>query len=181
LSLDADERITPQLQKEIKQVLDKNPRQIGFVIPRKNFIGNYWMRYGGHYPDEQLKIFRKEKVKWEEVAYHPRAYVEGEVALLENPMLHYTYRDFEDYLQKINDRSTLEARKWIQIYKTDPKKVKAQMKFAPALGRFIGSFFGAYVGKKGHKDKVVGFMAALFEALFQMVSYAKYWEMKKKI
>jgi glycosyltransferase involved in cell wall biosynthesis len=180
LSLDADERITPALQKEIKQVLEKNPRQSGFTIPRKNFIGNYWMRYGGQYPAAQLKIFRKEKFKWEEADVHPRAFMEGDVTPLENFMLHYTYRDFEDYLKKINGQSTLEARKWFLLYKTEPKKVNAKMNVSSALWRMIDRFFRAYIGKKGYKDGFIGFMVAYFGSLYQMVSYAKYWEMKKK-
>ena len=61
LSLDADERVTNELKKEIEEALSKETPCNGFTIPRRNFIGNYWVRYSGWYPSPQLKLFRKDK------------------------------------------------------------------------------------------------------------------------
>ncbi|MBU1864746.1 MAG: glycosyltransferase family 2 protein, partial [Candidatus Omnitrophica bacterium] len=71
LSLDADEVVSDELKREIKEVLGKHTECNGFTIPRRNFIGDYWVRYGGWYPSPQLKLFRKDKFRYEEVGVHP--------------------------------------------------------------------------------------------------------------
>jgi len=63
LSLDADERPTEELKNEITETLSRKPEENAFAIPRKNFIGDYWIKGGGLYPASQLKLFRKGKFK----------------------------------------------------------------------------------------------------------------------
>jgi len=178
LSLDADERLTPELRQEITETLSKNPDSAALTIPRKNFLGDYWLRWAGQYPSAQLKLFRKDKFKWEEVEVHPRAFLDGKCGHLKCPLLHYTYRNFEDFLKKLNKQTTLEAKKWFAVSKTDPKKANYKMNFFHALWRTADRFIRAYFVKKGFKDGFRGFMVSFFASLYQMVAYAKYWEIK---
>ncbi|MBU1122352.1 MAG: glycosyltransferase family 2 protein [Candidatus Omnitrophota bacterium] len=180
LSLDADERMLPELKEEINQVLKSESGAVAFTIPRKNFIGDYWIRGAGLYPAAQLKLFRKDKFKWEEASVHPRALLDGQCAHLKNSMLHYTYRDFGDFLHKLNNQTTLEAMKWIEVYKTDTKKAEYKMNIIHALWRYGDRFIRAYFVKKGYCDGFIGFMVSLFASLYQIVSYCKYWEMRRK-
>ena len=76
LSLDADERGTPELREEIAAAISKETTYNGFTIPRRNYIGDYWVRYGGWYPSPQLKLFRKDKFLYEEAGVHPRAFMD---------------------------------------------------------------------------------------------------------
>ena len=55
LSLDADERMSKELKNEIKDALKPDTKYNGFTIPRRNFIGNYWVKFAGWYPSPQLK------------------------------------------------------------------------------------------------------------------------------
>jgi glycosyltransferase involved in cell wall biosynthesis len=180
LSLDADERLTSELKNEIRQALSGDTKSMAFTIPRKNFLGNYWLRWGGQYPAAQLKLFRKDKFKWEEVEVHPRAFLEGACVHLHNPMLHFTYKDFGDFLRKLNNQTTLEARKWIGVYLVNPKKANYKMNLLHSLWRCLDRFIRTYFVKKGWRDGFVGLMISFFASLYQIVSYAKYWEMKKK-
>ncbi len=76
LSLDADERMTPELRDEISALLNAGPSCNGYTIPRKNFMGDTWVRYGGMYPSAQLRFFKKDKFKYDEFAeVHPQAYM----------------------------------------------------------------------------------------------------------
>lgn len=181
LSLDADERLMPGSREEISKVLADEPSAAAFTIPRKNFLGDHWLQWGGQYPSAQLKLFLKDKFKWEEVQVHPRAFLDGECGHLKEPMLHYTYRDFGDFLAKLNNQTTLEAKKWLKVYEIDPKKANYKMNFIHALWRYEDRFFRAYIRKQGWRDGFRGFMAALFSALYQMVAYAKYWELRKRL
>ncbi|MDD5356072.1 MAG: glycosyltransferase family 2 protein [Candidatus Omnitrophica bacterium] len=172
LSLDADERVMPQLADEIKSMNLTDSKFSAFTIPRRNHIGNYWLKHGGQYPAAQLKLFRKDKFKYEEVQVHPRAFLDGECGHLKKDIIHYSYRDFTDFLNKLNRQTTLEAQKWISTNR--------KMSFGHALWRTIDRFFRKFIGKKGYLDGFMGFMLAVFDSIYQIVSFAKYWELKRK-
>ena len=172
LSLDADERVTEELKDEITQVLGKQTTFSGFSIPRRNLLGDYWLRWGGQYPAAQLKLFRKDKFRWEEVQVHPRAFLDGECGHLQKDIIHYSWRDFTHFFAKVNSQSTLEAKKWIYTNR--------RMSMLHAFWRVIDRFFRKFLRKKGYKDGFYGFMAAFSDSLYQLLSYAKYREMKRK-
>ena len=177
-SLDADERPTPELLEEVKEVVASNPKFNAFTVRRRNFIGDYWMRWGGQYPSPQLKLFRKDKFKWEEVEVHPRAFLEGDCGHLKFDLIHYTYRDWSDFLKKLNNQTTLEAQKWYKLSLADPKKARYKMNILHALWRSLDRFIRAFIIKRGYRDKFVGFMSAYFSSLYQIVSFAKYVGLK---
>lgn len=172
LSLDADERVSPELREEITVLDLKSSKYSAYAIPRKNYIGDYWVKHGGQYPSAQLKLFQKDKFRYEEVQVHPRAFLEGTCGHLGKDIIHYSYRDFSDFLSKLNRQTTLEAEKWIATGR--------KMSFGHALWRTIDRFFRKFIGKKGYRDGFVGFMLAVFDSIYQVVSYAKYWELKRK-
>lgn len=173
LSLDADELVTPELREEIRSVLAAEPKENGFTIPRRNYIGDYWVKHGGWYPSPQLKLFRKEKFRYEEVAVHPRAYMDDPCGHLKGDIIHYSYRDIADFLQKLNNQTTREAQKWFEQNKP--------MKFWRFMRRTVDRFFRSYVGKKAYKDGFIGFVVAYFAGLYQFVSYLKYKEIERKV
>lgn len=181
LVIDADERVSPQLQKEIATILEKNPRHNGFAIPRKNFVGNRWLKYGGQYPAAQLRLFRKSKFKWEEADVHPRVFLEGEFGVLEQAVLHYTYKDVADWIRKVNNQTNLEARKFITLYQRDPKKALQRMNLTITFWRSFDRFFRAFLLKAGWRDGFFGFLNAFLIAVYQIFAYAKFLEQKKKL
>ena len=115
LSLDADERVTPELKEEILETLQYNPSCNGYAIPRRNFLGQVWVRYGGMYPSAQLRLFRKGVFKYDELAeVHPQAYMPDPRGTLKSDLLHYTYRDFTDAINKLDRQTDLESKKWFR-------------------------------------------------------------------
>ncbi|MDD5155031.1 MAG: glycosyltransferase family 2 protein [Candidatus Omnitrophica bacterium] len=174
LSLDSDEIVTPELKEEIENVLLANPAENGFTIPRRNYIGDCWVKYGGWYPAPQLKLFKKDKFRFEEVEIHGRAFMEDPCGHLKSDIIHYTYRDLADFLNKLNRQTTLEALKWFNNNKP--------MRLGRFIYRAIDRFMRAYVGRKGYKDGFMGFVVAFYASLYQIISYLKYRELvlKKK-
>jgi len=168
LSLDADERVTDELREEIKSVLENSPRENGFTIPRRNYIGDYWVKYGGWYPSPQLKLFKKEKFRYEEAAVHPRAFMDDPCGHLKSDLIHYSYKNIEDFLGKLNNQTTREAEKWFLQNKP--------MRLGRFIWRTIDRFMRVYVGRKGYKEGSIGFTIAFFAGLYQFVSYLKYRE-----
>lgn len=173
LSLDADERVTPELRAEITELLKTDPPCNGYTIPRKNFMGQTWVRYGGMYPSAQLRLFRKDKFKYDELAeVHPQAYMPDPRGALKSDVLHYTYRDFTDAIAKLDRQTDLEAKKWFR----ENRKVGV----FSVIRKTIDRFWRAYFSKQGHKDGVIGLFLAVNSGMYQFLSFAKYWEMKKK-
>jgi glycosyltransferase involved in cell wall biosynthesis len=172
LSLDADERVTPELREEITALLQKGPDCNGYAIPRKNFIGKTWVRHGGMYPSAQLRLFRRDKFRYDEEAeVHPQAYMPDPRGTLKSDILHYTYRDFTDAVAKLDRQTDLEARKWF----------REKRKVGPwgTARKMADRFWRAYVSKKGYKDGVPGLFLAVNSGMYQFLSYAKTWELRK--
>ncbi len=172
LSLDSDELVSPELKEEIEGLLKKNPVENGFTIPRRNYIGDYWVKYGGWYPSPQLRLFQKDKFRYEEVAVHPRAFMEDPCGRLKSDMIHYSYRNLEDFLNKLNNQTTREAQKWFDQNKP--------MRFGRFLWRAIDRFVRTYIGRQGYKDGFIGFAVAFYAGLYQIISYLKYRELTLK-
>ena len=172
LSLDADERVSPELKTEIGQTLKNDPSCNGYTVPRRNFMGSTWVRYGGMYPSAQLRLFRKGVFRYDELAeVHPQAYMQDPRGSLKNDLLHYTYRDFTDAIAKLDRQTDLEARKWFR----EGRKVGA----FSVMRKMADRFWKAYVSKQGHKDGVIGLFLAVNSGMYQFLSYAKHWELKR--
>jgi glycosyltransferase involved in cell wall biosynthesis len=172
LSLDADERVTPELRDEIISLIARKPDCNGYTIPRKNFVGKTWARYGGMYPSAQLRLFRKDKFRYDEQAeVHPQAYMPDPRGSLKSDLLHYTYRDFTDAIAKLDRQTDLEARKWFR----ERRKVGV----IGTARKMIDRFWRQYVSKQGHKDGVIGLFLAVNAGMYQFLSFAKYWELQK--
>ncbi|MCR4336898.1 MAG: glycosyltransferase family 2 protein [Candidatus Omnitrophica bacterium] len=173
LSLDADELVTPELREEIgKAITDPQCHYQAFSMPLKTYIGDYWVQYSGWYPASKIRLFQKSRFRYEEVEVHPRAFVDGDAGNLTKDIIHKGYPDFGHFLASLNRQSTLEAQKWIKSGKNVTWVYMAR--------RSIGRFMRTFIQKRGFKDGFVGFMVAYFASLYQVMSYARYWEMKRK-
>ncbi|MEI6631444.1 MAG: glycosyltransferase family 2 protein [bacterium] len=168
-SLDADEIITPELQDEIRRTLKSERQENGFTVPRRNYIGDYWVKYAGWYPSPQLKLFKRDKFRYEEVAVHPRAFMDDPCGHLACDLIHYSYRNLEDFLGKLNNQTTREAEKWFNQHKP--------MRLGRFIWRSVDRFTRTYIGRKGYKDGFLGFMVAFFAGFYQIMSYLKYREL----
>ncbi len=170
LSLDADERVTPELRDEIIRLLRGQPPCPGYTVPRRNYLGPYWIRHGGWYPSPQLKLFQKDRFRYEESEVHPRAFMNGDCGTLTHDLIHHSYRDLADFLAKLNRQTTLEARKWV--------KDGRRMSLAKGLWRTFDRFFRTLWLKQGYRDGLLGYLVAVYAGLYQFLSYAKYWHLK---
>ena len=114
LSLDADERVTPELAERIKAIVAADGPADGYLIPRRNMFWGAWVRHGGLYPDYQLRLFRRGAGRFVEDAVHESVRVAGRVETLGEALLHQSYRDLEDFVRRSNRYSTLAAQDWLR-------------------------------------------------------------------
>lgn len=91
---------------------------------------------------------------------------------LKSDIIHYSYRDLEDFFAKLNNQTTREAEKWFNQNKP--------MRTGRFIWRTIDRFFRSYVGKGGWKDGFIGFVVAFCAGLYQFISFLKYREIVRK-
>ncbi len=170
LSLDADERVTPELRSEIEAVL-KNPQADGYDIPRlSNFCGRF-IRHAGWHPDYVLRLFRRGKGRFSDSLVHESIQLQGTKARLQQPLLHYSYRDLEDVIAKLNSYSSAAS---VMLERKGKKGSLAQ-----AIVHGVWAFIRTYFLRRGFLDGREGFMLAVMNAENSYYRYIKLWLKQK--
>jgi glycosyltransferase involved in cell wall biosynthesis len=168
LSLDADEEVSGELRAEVGAVLAGEGRHDGYAVPRRNLFLGQWIRHGGLYPDWQLRLFRRGRGRFREHAVHESVRVEGSVGRLRGHLVHTSYRDVADFIERANRYSTLAAAEQL-----------ARGARAGALElalRPLGRFLGMYVLRRGFLDGRKGLLLAGLYAYYVFMRTAKVWE-----
>ncbi len=171
LVLDADERVSEHLKKEIISLFNDSPLQDGYYIPRKNFFGKKWIKHGGWWPDHTLRLFRREKGAFEQREVHEAVKVNGRTGFLKNPLLHYTYRDIDDYVMRMQTYSTLAAKELL--------KQGRRACFLDVLFRPPATFFRMLCLQMGILDGIYGILLAWLYSVYTYKKYSKLMKMQK--
>jgi len=145
LILDADERVSQELAKEI-MTLKAQKDVVAYDMPFRNFVGNYWLKYGGMYPDRHTRLFNKKHARYGEREIHEVLEFKGGLKHLKNDIIHYTYKDYAEYLTKVKKYAALEA-------KLDSERPSS---LDPAR-----TFYGKYVKEMGYRDGLHGLKSAV--------------------
>ncbi|MEK7573052.1 MAG: glycosyltransferase family 2 protein [Patescibacteria group bacterium] len=166
LYVDADERVTEDLAREIKEKLENPGKYIAFKIKRKNFyLGNHeWP-----YIERPIKLFRKKNLKSWIGKLHESPLVEGEVGELNNFLLHFTHRNLSQMLAKTIQWSEIEAD--IRFKNNHP--VMSLWRFPRVM---ISAFFNSYLKQGGYKAGTVGLIESIYQSFSIFITYAKLWE-----
>lgn len=171
LSVDADERVTPQLQIEITKVLKNSNDVNGYWIPRKNIIFGKWIEHTGWYPDHQLRLIRRSKGKFEEKHVHEMIKVEGKTKYLKSNLLHYNYDSIVQFLHKMEIYVESESENLIRSGYT----LKAEDSIRLPLKEFISRFFA----REGYKDGLHGLVLSFLMAFYHLCVFVSVWEKQK--
>jgi (heptosyl)LPS beta-1,4-glucosyltransferase len=168
--LDADERVTPELQAAIEALRQQDPATLpdGFKIARRTFYLGRWIKHSGWYPDYQMRLYRKAASYWDGVAPHEVAHVRGRVDILPGELLHYTKRDLSDHHRVLDSYTTLAAE---HLFKHGKRTRTLELFILP-----LSAFIRSYLLKQGFRDGVQGLIIAMFTAYSVFLKYAKVWE-----
>lgn len=161
--VDADERGTPELAAEIRQMMANRPES-GWYVPRHNYIFGKLTRGAGWYPDYQLRLFRHGRVHYERPV-HEIAVVDGEIGYLQNALVHYNYRDLAHFQAKQQAYTTYDA----SILKAEGIHPKPHNYILQPLRHF----YWRYVTLKGYGDGRHGLRLSLYMAYYEWVKYRK--------
>lgn len=168
--LDADERMSDKLINNIKTAIEKE-RAIYKFERRNNAFGRSF-KYGVLGPDSVTRLFPKDKGYWEGKV-HEKIICNLPLKVLDGHIEHYTYKDFDEYLAKMNMYSEIGA---VKNYEAG-KKVKYIKDF---IFRPFFAFVKMYILKKGFLEGWMGFILCLNYANYTLSKYVKLMLMDKK-
>jgi glycosyltransferase involved in cell wall biosynthesis len=171
LSLDADERLTPALRSEIVTAVNHSAQVDCFAIPRLSWYCGKFIRHSGWSPDYVNRLFRRGTAQFSDDLVHERLIPHGQVAKLKNPMLHYSFMNYSQVLQKLDRYSTASAEQAFARGKTsNPLK---------AILHGIWAFIRTYIIRAGFLDGAQGFALAISNGQGTYYRYLKLWQLNQ--
>ena len=171
LSMDADERLSPQLQAEIISTLT-DPEFDVYNFPRRSSYCGQYMNHSGWYPDRVTRLFRRGAAVFSTDLIHERLVTALPVGQLRADMLHESFPDLESVLDKVNRYSTAGAKVLFN------REKKASL--GKALGHGLWAFFRTYILRFGFLDGRMGLVLAISNAEGTYYRYLKLWLMSRQ-
>ncbi len=164
LSLDADERITPALRAEVLAAIASGSHA-GYRIPRvSEFVGRF-IHHGGWRPDHTLRLGQRDKAGFTDHFLHAHMTVDGSIGTLRESLVHFSYPDLADVLEKLNRYSTGNAR--------DMRSAGKRGSVGRAVWHGAVAFVRTYVVRAGFLDGSHGLMLAIYNAEYTYYKYLK--------
>ena len=144
----------------------------GFWIPRKNlFAGKKWLRFGGWWPDHQIRLINKDYfVSWSK-QIHSTPKIKGDVGKLKNPIIHNFHGDFESMVNKTLIFEDIESD---LLYKAGKNA-----SIGIFIRKFLGEFYRRLIKKLGFMDGPVGIIEGIYQAFSKTITYLFLYEKKK--
>lgn len=199
LIVDADERITSELAREIAAVVREPGDRLGFYLNRRLFFMGRWIRHCGYYPSWNLRLVRRGRGRYERLTdgesrdsgdneVHEHLVTDGPVGYLQHDMLHFAYPTISSFVEKHNRYSSWEAH--VELYERTsevrPRLLAAPLerrRFWRRLSRFLPfrpalRFLYGYFLKLGFLDGRPGYVLCRLLAYYEFMSVAKATEMR---
>ena len=166
LSLDADERVTPELRYQIVKAMG-SARENGFYLPRLSQFCGQFIKHSGWYPDYVLRLFQREKGRFSDDLVHESVILQGSTGRLSSPLLHYSYMNEEDVSRKVEQYAAAAA---LQMSRNGKAAIRLD---APLRAGW--AFLRTYCLRLGFLDGIAGFNIARMNA---RTTYLKYKKLK---
>ena len=170
-SIDADERVTPELAAEIRHLLQSGDASVAYKVPRLSSYCGKFIHHAGWQPDYVLRLFKRDTARFSDDLVHERVVTEQPVHALKHHLLHYSYLNFSQVLSKVDAYSTASAK---QAYARGKRS-----SVAGALGHGAWAFFRTYVIRRGFLDGAHGLALSISNAETSYYKYLKLWLMQE--
>ncbi len=164
LSIDADECVSDALRLEIQQAI-KNSKHTVFNMPRSSSYCGHFIRHSGWWPDRVTRLFKRGTAKFSDDLVHERLVFAGKAAKLNAPLTHFTYKDLDEMLIKMNLYSSLGA--------TNAQENGKHSSLVSAAGHGLWAFIRTYFLRLGFLDGAIGFILAVSIAETTYYRYIK--------
>ena len=170
LFIDADEWLTKEFKEEVEGVVSSGNASDGYIAHRRNIYLGREIKYGGWYPDRELRLYRKDKGNWQG-GIHAKVHVDGKIATLKNYYMHTPYTDTAHQIRTIDRYATAFAEDLLQSHR--------RFHLFNMLIRPPYRFFRDYIFKKGFLDGIPGLIIAASTVYYVFMKQAKLWEMER--
>ncbi|MBN4054678.1 glycosyltransferase family 2 protein [Nitrospira defluvii] len=165
LSLDCDERLSPDLKNSIEAIKVRIEEYDAYEMPRKTFYVYRWLNHCW-YPDRKIRLFNKHKAEWIGVNVHEKVSVRSDkVKGLDGDILHYSFDTISAHIQTLDRFTEIGANEIL-------KRGKPVSVFSP-IGHAFWTFFRIYLLRKGFLDGFAGFVASVLSFMHVFVKYSK--------
>jgi len=173
LYIDADERVSPQLKREIISAARNNPGETSYKVPRKNIMLGMWLKHGGFWPDYAHRLFSKDAlIKWTG-KLHESPTTKGTINKLKNPLTHYTARTISSALTKSAHWAPIEAKLLLGAN-------ASRVTWWRVIKVFKSKFFQVYIKRKGFLDGTRGLILAFIQAHHQASILVNLWQFQQQ-
>ena len=171
LLLDADERVTSELQNEVIRMINSNTEYSGFWIRRENYFMGKKVRFSGWQGDKVIRLFKRDECKYENKHVHAEIRSSGKIGILDHKLLHNTFVSKEAYLKKLDRYAQLQAKDY-------DKRVKYLTPFHTVIKPIV-RFLKHYFLQLGILDGYVGFVISSYQAKAVAMRYKYIQEIRK--
>lgn len=172
LYIDADERVSLELQNEIKHlIIDSDRLHLlnAYFVKRKNF---YFGNYQWPYIEKLERLFKKESlIEWYGKLHETPRYL-GKIGELNGYLYHYTHRNLSEMVTKTNEWSEIEAS--LRFNAQHPHMT--WWRFPRVM---ISAFYDSYIRQGGYKVGSAGIIESIYQAFSIFITYAKLWELQE--
>ena len=173
-SLDTDERASPELRDEIRNVIASPDAADAYFVPRQNYFLGRWIRHCGWYPDyRQPQLFRRGRLRYREEAVHEGFETQRRPGYLSGHVVQYPFRDIDHYLMKMDRYTELMA----------TRMAGEGRRFRPhqLVSHPLSTFAKMYVARRGFLDGMPGLILSGLYAYYTFIKYAKFWELTRGV
>jgi len=170
LSIDADEEVSSELRHEIIATITNPKGLVAFSMPRKTIHFGRWIRYGGWYPNRNLRLFKRTAGRWIGSEVHERWQPAGATGELNADLLHYSFSNLSDQVARNNSYSSLSA---VKLHKAG-RAFSTPRLFIKSISKFLET----YLLKRGFLDGYPGFIISVSAAYSVFLKWAKLWELE---
>jgi glycosyltransferase involved in cell wall biosynthesis len=168
LYIDADERVTPELKRELQELVSGKSV---YAIPRKNIILGREMKHGGWWPDYVKRLYKKNKLKGWTGELHEEPEFDGEMGHLTNPLVHHKHDKLSEMVTKTNKWSEKEAK--LLLDAGHPR-----MSWWRFFRIMTTELWYRLIIKRAFLDGVEGVIYAIYLMWSKFITYGKLWEMQ---
>jgi glycosyltransferase involved in cell wall biosynthesis len=165
LSLDADEWVSDELREALRAAAQSGSPHDAWSMPRSSIFCGRVMRHSGWWPDFVPRLFRRGKAEFSGDLVHERLLVRGTTGMLKAPLMHESYRDLDQVIEKMNLYSKLAAQ--------DMHARGRRSSVPGAVARGLWAFFRTYILRAGILDGREGYMVAVATAQSTYYRYLK--------
>jgi len=179
LILDADECVTPDMERELTQKIQSNPVVGAYQLRRRFYMWGRWLRYSSLYPTWVVRVIHRQRVRYENRGHSETQTIEGKLASLEHDLIDENHKGIDEWFERQNRYASREAEyelsfeqdplPWGDVVSSDALVRRHALKRLswriPA--RAIVYFFYAYLLRLGFLDGIAGYRFCLMKAAYQ--------------